>query len=96
MPRRLVALAVILLSLSTFIHAEEPFTFTGHVVNDTVTLPSCVPADAAVFFSLTGRLRLQMTVENIFDMTYYINADSNTNISPGSPRAVRVALTTRF
>jgi catecholate siderophore receptor len=49
-----------------------------------------------VFFALTDRLRLQMNIENLFDAKYYINADSNTNISPGSPRAVRVALTTRF
>jgi catecholate siderophore receptor len=65
-------------------------------VDDTVTLPSYVRADAAVFFSLSERLRLQLNVENMFDVRYYINADSNTNISPGSPRAFHVALTTRF
>ena len=31
-----------------------------------------------------------------FDKDYYLNAHSNTNITPGSPRAVRFALTTRF
>ena len=45
-----------------------------------------------MYFTLTGRLRLQANVENLFDRTFYLNADSNTNISPGSPRAVRVAL----
>ena len=65
-------------------------------VDDTVTLPSYVRADAAVFFSLTPRLRLQANVENLFNAKYYINADSNTNISPGSPRALRMMLITRF
>jgi catecholate siderophore receptor len=65
-------------------------------IDNTVTLPGYVRVDAAVFFSLTSKLRLQANVENIFDEKYFINADSNTNISPGSPRALRVALLTRF
>jgi catecholate siderophore receptor len=65
-------------------------------IDNTVTLPGYVRADAALFFSLTSKLRLQANVENIFDTKYFINADSNTNISPGSPRALRVALLTRF
>ena len=47
-------------------------------------------------FTLTKQVRLQANVENIFDKRYYINADSNTNISPGFPRALRVNLTTAF
>lgn len=65
-------------------------------MDDTVTLPGVVRADAAVFFSLTDKLRLQGNVENLFNAAYYLNADSNTNISPGSPRAVRIGLTTQF
>ena len=41
-------------------------------------------------------LRAQVNIENLFDEDYYLNAHSNTNTTPGSPRAVRVALTTRF
>jgi catecholate siderophore receptor len=41
-------------------------------------------------------VRLQANVENVFDKRYYINADSNTNISPGFPRTLRVGLTTTF
>jgi catecholate siderophore receptor len=52
--------------------------------------------DAAVFFPLTENMRFQANVENIFDKKYYVNADSNTNISPGSFRAVRLGLTARF
>jgi catecholate siderophore receptor len=65
-------------------------------IDNTVTLPSYTRADAALFFSVTEMVRLQVNVENLFDRRYYINADSNTNISPGSPRAVRVGLTARF
>src|SRR5262249_44895910 len=64
--------------------------------DDTVTLAGYVRADAALFVTLTSKLRVQANVENIFDKRYFINADSNTNISPGSPRALRVALMTRF
>jgi len=65
-------------------------------IDNTVVLPSYTRADAAVFFSLTERVRLQANVENLFDKKYYINAQSNTNISPGFPRAIRVGLTVRF
>jgi catecholate siderophore receptor len=65
-------------------------------VDDSVTLPGYTRADAAVFVSVTDRTRLQMNVENLFDRKYYTSADSNTNISPGSPRALRVALVAGF
>ena len=57
-------------------------------IDNTVTLPGYTRLDAAAFFSLTSDLRLQVNVENLLGRKYYANADSNTNISPGSPRAV--------
>jgi catecholate siderophore receptor len=65
-------------------------------IDNTVTLPGFVRADGALYFALTGRLRVQANVENLFDKKYYVNADSNTNISPGFPRTVRVGLTATF
>lgn len=65
-------------------------------IDNTVTLPGYTRADAAVFYSLTERMRLQANVENLFNRKYYANADNNTNISPGFPRAVRVGLIARF
>ena len=65
-------------------------------IDDTVVLPAYTRADAAVYYSLTERMRLQANVENLFNQRYYLNADSNNNISPGSPRAVRVGLIARF
>ena len=65
-------------------------------IDNTVVLPGYVRADAAMFLALTDRTRLQVNVENLLDRTYFVNADSNTNISPGSPRTLRVALTAGF
>jgi catecholate siderophore receptor len=65
-------------------------------VDNSVVLPGYVRADAAVYYSFGERWRLQGNVENLFDRDYFVNAHSNTNISPGSPRALRVGLTARF
>jgi catecholate siderophore receptor len=74
------------------VHRSDMFA----AIDDNVTLPGNTVVDAALYVSLTSRVRLQANVENMFDVKYYLNADSNTNISPGSPRALRMALTTRF
>ena len=74
------------------IHQTEMYA----TIDNTVTLPRFTRVDVAVYYALTKGLRLQANVENLFDTTYYTNADSNTNISPGFPRAVRVGVTARF
>ncbi len=61
-----------------------------------VVLPAYTRVDAAVFFKLSKTMNLQLNVENLFDKKYFINANSNTNITPGSPRAFRVALNAAF
>jgi catecholate siderophore receptor len=65
-------------------------------IDNTVIIPSYFRADAAVFYSVTERIRLQCNVENLFNRKYFVNVDSNTNISPGFPRTIRVALLYRF
>jgi catecholate siderophore receptor len=70
----------------------DVFTSTDNLV----VLPNWTRVDAAVFFNVTSTVRAQVNIENLFDEAYYLNAHSNTNITPGSPRAFRVALTTRF
>ena len=65
-------------------------------ISDTVTLPGYVRVDAAGYVRVTGDVRLQVNVENVANRRYFVNADSNTNISPGLPRTLRVALTTSF
>jgi catecholate siderophore receptor len=65
-------------------------------IDDQVTLPSFVRVDAAAYYTLNRRLRLQANVENVFDRSYFPTANSNNNITPGSPRAVRVTVATGF
>ncbi len=74
------------------INRSDVFTST----DNTVVLPRWVRVDAAVYYHLTPLLRAQVNIENLFDARYFLNAHSNTNITPGSPRGLRVALTTRF
>ena len=65
-------------------------------IDDTVTLPGYTRTDAAVFYLFTNHVRVQANLENAMNKKYYLNADSNTNISPGFPRTLRVGLTTAF
>lgn len=65
-------------------------------IDNTVTLPGFTRCDAAVFATLSSNLRAQMNLENVFNRRYYPQAHNNNNITPGSPRAVRLSLTTGF
>lgn len=65
-------------------------------VDNTVTLPSYTRVDMAVFYKINKQFQLQANVENLLDKTYYASAHNNNNITPGSPRALRVTLNARF
>ena len=65
-------------------------------IDDAVVLPGYARVDAAAYYSLTERVRLQANVENLSGRRYILNADNNNNLSPGSPRAVRLGLLARF
>lgn len=65
-------------------------------IDNTVTVPGYTRVDLAAFYALTRDVRLQVNLENAFDKAYWINADSNTNLSPGSGRALRVGVNARF
>jgi catecholate siderophore receptor len=72
--------------------------------DDTVKLPGFTRVDAAVFGKVDPHwlpievksMRWQINVENVFDTRYYATADSNNNITPGSPRAIRGSLIANF
>ena len=74
------------------IHRTSVFTST----DNTVTLPAFTRVDAGFFATLTGHIQAQINVENVMNTRYFASAHSNTNITPGSPRAVRMAISTRF
>jgi catecholate siderophore receptor len=64
--------------------------------DNTVILPGFTRLDAGLFFTLNSGLRANVNVENALDTRYYWSAHSSNNIAPGSPRALRVTLTTQF
>jgi catecholate siderophore receptor len=65
-------------------------------IDNTVTLPAFTRIDGAVFFRFGDYLRAQMNLENLLNEKYYPLAHNNNNITPGSPRSVRLSLTTGF
>jgi catecholate siderophore receptor len=69
---------------------------TAAVPIPNVVLPGYTRVDAAVFFKIDKNWQAQINVENLFDKNYYLYANSNTNITPGSPRAVRAQLIAKF
>ncbi len=74
------------------IHRADMFA----AIDNTVVLPAYIRADAAVFINFNENWRLQTNLTNLFNKKYYLNADGNNNISPGSPRGARVSLIARF
>ena len=74
------------------IHRTEMFTSTDNLV----VLPGYTRVDGGLFMNVTEHVRAQINVENLLDEEYFLSAHSNTNITPGSPRAVRLTVTTRF
>lgn len=65
-------------------------------IDNKVTLPDYSRVDAAAFYSVTEDIKLQANIENVLDKSYYVSAHNDNNITPGSPRAVRVAMTLAF
>jgi catecholate siderophore receptor len=74
------------------IHQSSRFAATDNLVR----MPGYTRVDAALFYDINAHLRAQVNVENLFDAHYFINADSNNNISPGSPTAFRAAISASF
>ncbi len=64
--------------------------------DNTVIVPGFVRVDAAIFCQLSPKVRLQLNAENLLDRGYFSTANSNSNITPGSPRAIRFGVTTSF
>jgi catecholate siderophore receptor len=65
-------------------------------IDNKVTLPGYTRADGAVYYTISEKVSLQANLENVFDTKYFIYADGNDNISPGSPRSARFSLTWKF
>jgi catecholate siderophore receptor len=74
------------------VYRSEMFAATDNLV----TLPGFLRFDAAVYYKPTKNIQLQVNVENLFDKEYYASANSNTNITPGSPIAANAGITVKF
>ena len=62
-----------------------------------VTLSGFTRADGALYYAFAdGKTRLALNLENLFDKKYFPTVDGDNNISPGTPRSVRVTLNTTF
>jgi len=75
-----------------FIYQGETYINNG---NQT-TLPSYVRLDAAAYYDLTAKLRLQLNVENLTDQLYFPSAHSTHQATVGAPINARIALIARF
>lgn len=75
-----------------WIYCGETFA----AADNAVRVPGFARVDAAVFCRFNDRLRAQLNVENLLDRAYHASAHNNNNITPGSPLAVRLSVTTRF
>ncbi|HZX28860.1 MAG TPA: TonB-dependent receptor, partial [Telluria sp.] len=64
--------------------------------SNAVTLPSFTRVDGALYWNINSRYRAQLNVENLFDKRYFASANSDTNITPGAPRNLRVTLNAAF
>jgi catecholate siderophore receptor len=74
------------------VHRDQMFA----AADNAVILPAFTRVDGALFVTFASRLRGQVNVENLLDSRYYAAANSNNNITPGAPRALRVTLVAGF
>jgi len=64
--------------------------------SNAVTLPAFTRVDGALYWTINPQYRLQLNVENLFDRRYFASANSDTNITPGAPRNLRLTLSAAF
>jgi catecholate siderophore receptor len=64
--------------------------------SNNVSLPGFARVDGAVFYRVNETLRMQLNIENLFDKNYFASAHSDTNITPGSPRAFNLGINLDF
>lgn len=64
--------------------------------DNAVTLPGFLRFDAAVYYKASKNIQLQVNIENLLDKEYYASANSNNNITPGSPIAVNAGVSMKF
>ena len=61
-----------------------------------VRLPGYARLDGGVYYRIDRHFDVQINVENLLDAHYFVYANSNANITPGSPTSARLSLNVRF
>lgn len=62
----------------------------------TTRLPAFTRLDAALFFTASEQVELQVNVENLLDAKYFADAHNNNNITPGAPINARFTARVKF
>lgn len=65
-------------------------------IDNATKLPGFARVDAAVYAKINKDVKVQLNIENLFDTQYYASAHNNNNITPGSPIAIRLSVTSNF
>lgn len=74
------------------VHRDDMYA----AADNAVLLPGYTRVDAAAFYRVSERLRLQLNVENLTDREHFASAHNNNNITPGTPRAWYLGLRMAF
>jgi catecholate siderophore receptor len=64
--------------------------------DNTVRVPSFTRVDAALYYTVNERFKIQLNVENLFDETYFPSVHNNDNITTGEPINGRLTATFSF
>jgi catecholate siderophore receptor len=65
-------------------------------ISNAVKLPGYARVDGALYYKLLNGIEAQVNVENIFGTHYFPTANSDNNLAPGAPRAVKATVGYRF
>jgi catecholate siderophore receptor len=73
-------------------HQDDSFINNGN----TAILPSYTRVDAAAFYDLSARTRIQLNIENASDELYFPNAHSTHQATVGRPLNARITISSSF
>ncbi len=74
------------------VHQSSQFA----AISNAVRLPAFTRVDAAVFYTVSERISLQLNVENLFDAGYFPSAHTDNNIATGKPLAAKLTARVKF
>lgn len=65
-------------------------------ISNNVRLPSFTRVDAALFYTVNDKIKVQLNIENLLDETYFSDAHNDNNISTGAPINSRLSVQFKF